>query len=107
MPDKKQMRRLRFQNIYTMLDLMTMLYYPYEQVKDLFDYDYFMDLIEESIEKSIFYIKLVDGYLYGERSHDVVESAFYNVNFNGIPVVPREERKTFSRMYKKAKLRLI
>jgi hypothetical protein len=106
MPDEKQMKRIRLQNKFTMLDLLTMLYYPYEEVKDLFDYHHFLGLIEKSIEKSIEYIKLADGYLHGERSLDVLESAFYNVNFNGIPVVPREERKAFRRMYKKAKLRL-
>jgi hypothetical protein len=104
-PGKKQLGWMRLQNRFTMLDLFTMLYYPYEQVKDLFDYAPFFDYIEKAIQKSLYYFDIVDGYWNGERDISVLQSEFYNVNFNGMPVVPREERKFFRRQYKKAKLK--
>jgi len=105
-PDEKQLKWMRLQNRFTMLDLFTMLYYPYEEVKDLYDYEHFFRLIDKAIEKSIYLIKIVDGYWNGERDKTVLESEFFNVNFNGIPVVPREERKAFRKAYRNAKLRL-
>jgi hypothetical protein len=104
-PDKKQMRWLRLQNRFTVLDLLTMLYYPYERVKDLFDYAPFFGYIEKSIQKSIYYINLVDEYWNGKRDLSVLESEFYNVNFNGFPVIPLEDRKSFRKLYRKAKLK--
>lgn len=105
-PDKKQMRWIRLQNKFTVLDLLTMLYYPYEQIKDLFDYTLFFEYIEKAIDKSLYYFDILDGYWKGERDISVLQSVFYNVNFNGMPVVPTEERKSFRRQYRKARLKL-
>lgn len=105
-PDRKQLLWIRIKNIFTRLDLFTMLYYPYEQIKDLFDYAPFFMLIEKAIEKSIYYFDIVDGYWNNERDVSVLQSEFFPVNFNGTPVVPLEDRKAFRRLYRKAKLRL-
>lgn len=105
-PDKKQMRWIRLQNRFTVLNLLTMLYYPYEQVKDLFNYAPYFDYIEKSIQKSLYYIDLVDGFWNDKRDISVLQSEFPNVNFNGMPVIPLEDRKEFRRLYKKAKLKL-
>jgi len=106
LPNEKQMRWIRLQNRFTILDLRTMLYYPYEEVKDLFDYEPFFGYIEKAIQKSLYYINLVDEYWQGIRDISVLESEFYNINFNGMPVIPLEERKAFKRLYRKAKLKL-
>ncbi len=105
-PSEKQLKWMRLQNHFTMLDLFTMLHYPYDQVKDLFDYAPYLALIERAIEKSLAFIDIVDGYFHDERDITVLESFIYNVNFNGIPVVPREERLGFRRLYKRARLKL-
>ncbi|HBU11420.1 MAG TPA: hypothetical protein DEB31_01405, partial [Clostridiales bacterium] len=105
-PDEKQRRWMKLQNKFTMLDLFTMLYYPYEQVKDLFDYRPYFELIEKAVQKSLYYIDIVDAFLNGERDSSVLASEFFNVNFNGLPVTPREERLPFRRLYRKAKLKL-
>ncbi len=104
-PDEEQLKWMKLQNKFTMLDLFTMLYYPYDEVKDLYDYKPFFELIEKAVQKSLFYIDLVDAYWNGEKDITMLESAFYNVNFNGIPVVAREERLAFRRLYRKAKLK--
>jgi len=105
-PDKKRLRRIRLQNRFTILDLHSVLYYPYEQIKDLFDYEPFFGYIEQSIQKSLYYFGIVDGYWNDERDITVLQSEFLPVNFNGMPVVPLEERKEFRRLYRKAKLKL-
>ena len=104
-PSKKRLRWMRLQNRFTILDLFTVLYYPYEQIKDLFDYGPFFDGIEKAIQKSLYYFDIVDGYWLGERDISVLQSAFFPVNFDGRPVVPIEERKEFKRLYKKTKLK--
>lgn len=105
-PDKKQLLRMRIQNIFTFLDLFSMQYHPYHRVKDLYEYAPFFDRIEKAIQKSLYYFELVDGYWSGMRDASVLQSTFMPVNFNGVPVVPLEERKEFRRLYKKAKLKL-
>lgn len=104
-PSEKELRWIKLQNKFTMLDLFTMMYYPYEDVKDMFDYAPFFELIERAVQKSLYYIDLVDKYWNDEIDINILQSAFFNVNFNGIPVTPREERKAFRRLYRKAKLR--
>ena len=105
-PDEKQLKWMRLQNKFTMLDLFTMLYYPYDEVKDLFDYQPFFDLIEEAISRSLRLMDIVDAYFHDERDASVIAETVFNVNFNGIPVTPREERLGFRRLYRKAKLKL-
>ncbi len=105
-PDEKQLKWMKFQNKFTMLDLFTMLYHPYDEIKDLYDYAPYLELIEKAIKKSLELINNVDGYLHDERHISVIESFVFNVNCNGIPVIPREERKAFQRLYKKARLKL-
>ncbi len=105
-PSKRQLRWMKLQNKFTLLDLFTMLYYPYEEVKDLFDYEPFYQLIEKALGKAMQLINIVDGYFNDERDISIIESFVYNVNFNGHPVTPREERKPFARMYRRAKLKL-
>ncbi len=105
-PSEKQMRWIRLQNRFTVLNLLTMLYYPYDQIKDLYNYDPFFEYIEKAIQKSLYYFEILDGYWRGKRDISVLQSVFYNVNFNGMPIVPTEERKEFRRLYKKAKPKL-
>ena len=105
-PSRKQLRWIRFQNVFTLLDLFTMQYYPYKEIKDLYDYAPFFNHIEQAVRKSLYYFEIVDGYWNDERNISVLQSEFFNVNFNGMPVVPREERKTFRRLYRKAKRKL-
>ena len=105
-PNKNRLRWMRLQNKFTILELFSVLYYPYEQIKDLFDYAPFFDQIEKSIQKSLYYFDIVDAYWNNERDISVLQSAFWPVNFNGKPVVPLEERKNFRRLYRKAKLKL-
>lgn len=105
-PSDKQLKWMKLQNHFTRLDLFTMLYYPYEEIKDLYDYDHFYAQIEKAVQKSQYYIDLVNDFWAGNRDLSVLESDFWNVNFNGVPVTPREERKTFARLYRRAKLRL-
>ncbi len=105
-PDKKRLRRMRLQNRFTILNLFSVLYYPYEQIKNLFHYNPFFDHIEKAIKKSLHYFETLDGYWRGERNVSVLQSEFWSVNFNGTPVVPLEERKNFRRLYRKAKLKL-
>jgi hypothetical protein len=106
-PSEKQLRWMKLQNKFTRLDLFTMLYYPYEQIKDLYDYEHFYEQIEKAIQRSLYYMDLVNAFWRDERDISVLESEFHNVNFNGIPVTPREERLFFRKAYKKAKLRLL
>ena len=104
-PSKKQLRWMRIQNVFTMLDLFTMQYYPYEEIKNLYDYAPFFEYIEKAVQKSLYFFDLLDEYWNDKRDISVIESEFFNVNFNGMPVVPREERKDFRRRYRKARLK--
>jgi len=104
-PDRKRLLRMKLRNPFMILNRLTLLYHPVEEIKDWYDYSYYFGLIEKSIRKSVELIGLVDEYWNGERDRSVLWSSFYNVNFNGIPVTPREERLPFRRMYKKAPLK--
>jgi len=105
-PDKKRLQWMRLQNRFTILELFSVLYYPYEQIKGLYDYAPFIACIEKAIEKSLYYFDIVEGFWKGERDISVLQSEFWPINFNGMPVVPLEERKNFRRLYRKAKFKL-
>lgn len=106
MPDIKRMFLISLQNLVTMLDLKSVIYKPYSQVKDMFDYKPFITLIDKAVGKSLSLIDTVDGYFNGEHDISVIKSVFYNVNFSGKPLMPMEESKAYRRAYKKAKLKL-
>lgn len=103
MPDKKQLAKIKLHNLITILNLPTMLYYPYDQVKDLYDYGRLLELTDKAINKSLEYFELVNGYFDDKYDLSMLDAAFYNVNFMGMPVTPREEKLDFRHAYKKAK----
>lgn len=104
-PDKKRLRIMKLRNPFMILNRLTLLYHPVDEIKDWYDYDFYFKLIEKSVAKSVELINLVDEYWNGERDASMLWGAFYNVNFHGKPVTPREERLPFRRMYKKAPLK--
>lgn len=103
MPDKKQTAKIKLHNLITILNLPTMLYYPYEEVKDLYDYARLLNLVDKAILKSTEYIKLTDGYFSDKNDLSELDAAFYNINFMGQSVTPREEKLSFRKAYKKVK----
>lgn len=103
MPDKKRMAAIKLHNLITILNLPTMLYYPYDKVKDLYDYDRLLNLVEKAINKSLEYIELIDGYFNDEVDLSKLDATFFNVNFMGKTVTPREEKIDFKHKYKRIK----
>ncbi len=90
---------------FTLLKTRTLRNHPYEEIKDWYDYEEFYVLINKAIEKSLNLISIVDRYIHDECDLTIVECAVFNVNANGVPVVPREERKMFRKMYKKLRVK--
>ena len=80
-PSKKRLQWMRLQNRFTILDLFTVLYYPHEEIKDLFDYDPFFECIEKAIKKSLYYFDIVDGYWNGERDISVLAKRVFSRQF--------------------------
>ncbi len=104
-PGEKKIRAMKFHDHFTVLKTATLRYLPYEAIKDQYDYPSLFRVIDKAIQKSLVLIETVDRYWNDECDQTVLESAFWNVNFNGVAIVPREERKAFRRAYKKAKLK--
>lgn len=104
-PSKKRIAWMRFRNLFMILNRLTLLYHPVEEIKDWYDYEFYFGLIKKAVKKSVEWIELVDAYWNDKKDMTMLQSSFYNVDFNGKAVVPREERKTFQKMYKKAKMK--
>lgn len=103
MPNKAQLLKIKLHNMVTILNLPSMLYYPYDEVKDLFDYETLLNLVEKAIQKSLYYIELINGYFEDKYNLSQLDAEFYNVNFMGQSVTPREEKLDFKNAYKKIK----
>ncbi|MGI6152373.1 MAG: zinc dependent phospholipase C family protein [Christensenellaceae bacterium] len=103
-PDEKRLRAIKRRDRTTILQLKTLLYHSPEEIEDWYDYDFYFERIDKALEKSMQMIDAVDAYLHDESDFSVLWSVFYNINFHGVPVTPREERLAFRRAYKKAKL---
>ena len=106
-PGKKELRKLKMLNIISQVKLQTLLYQPWETYEGLFDYDFFLGLLEKAVDWSVRRIALMDAYFRGEKDMSALQSEFYNVSFHGKPIIPQEERKAFRRLYKKAPVRQI
>lgn len=104
-PDKKTMRYLKFRNKFMILDILTLLYKPKEEILDWYDYEFYFALLDKAVAKSAEIITDIDAFLNDKKDISVLWSKIYNVNFHGKPVTPREERLAFRRLYRKAKLK--
>lgn len=99
---RRSMAWRRFRDIFTILQTKYLVYRPVEQIRDMFDYDALFEAVDAGVDHAVRQIRAICGFWRGDRDFSAVESNFYNINMNGVPVVPLEERRTFKRMYKKA-----
>ncbi len=103
--DEKKLKHLKRVNLISQLDMMTMLYHPPEEIKTWYDYDFYFDLLHQATLDACKKIGLLDAYFFEGLHPSVLESSFYNISFHGKPIVPREERKVFARLYRRAPLK--
>lgn len=104
MSDPSNMPWRYIRDIFTFLQTKTLVYEPYERIRDRYDYDALFAAVDDGVEHAARQIQAVVGYWRRELDFSSVESAFYSINMNGVPVTAIEERRAFRKLYKKAPL---
>lgn len=102
--DWKSRAWMRVRDVFTILKTRTLVYKPYEEIKDLYDYDLLFTRLDTAISHALRMIDAVTAYW--DRRADItgIQSVFYNIDMNGKPITPIEVRRKFRERYKKAPL---
>lgn len=103
--DQKHQISRRFKDLFTILKTRTLVYQPYETLKNQYDYDAFYRRIDDAGSHAGRMIDAVTKFWDGTGDPSVMDSVFYNVNMNGVPITPIEERRVFRKLYKTAPLK--
>lgn len=103
--DRSSVMRRDLADMFTICKTRYLVYKPYDEIRDLVDYEPLFARLEQAIEHAVRLIDVMAGYWYDNRDITVVEEAFYNVNMHGMPITPVEERRAFREKYKKAPTR--
>lgn len=103
--DLKSRMWMRVRDVFTILKTRTLVYQPYEKIRDLYDYDAFYTLLDAAAAHAQRMISAVAAYWEGRGDVTEIQSVFYNIDMQGKPITPIEERRRFRRQYREAPLR--
>ncbi|MBD5558788.1 MAG: zinc dependent phospholipase C family protein [Clostridia bacterium] len=95
---------MRIRDVFTILKTRTLLYRPADVIADAYDYDTFFARIDTASAHALRMISAVTRFWSGQGDITGIQSVFYNINMNGTPITPIEERRRFRQLYKQAPL---
>lgn len=93
---------MHIRDVFTILQTRTLVYPPREGLEDLYDYRKFFTLLDSAIDHAGRMISAVVAYWEDKGDITAIQSVFYNIDMQGKPITPIEERKVFRRKYKEA-----
>lgn len=100
--DTRTVLKRRIMDMFTICKTKYLLYRPYEEICDLVDYDLLFAKLDKAEEHAVRLLDILTGYWYDGHDISTIDEAFFNINMNGVPITPIEERKPFRQLYKKA-----
>lgn len=103
--DRPSVMRRDLRDMFTICKTRYLVYRPLDEVEHLVDYEPLYERLDGAIEHAVRLMSVMAGYWYKNRDITAVEEAFYNVDMNGKPITPVEERRRFREQYKKAPTR--
>lgn len=103
-PGRSARLTMDVRDLFTILKTRTLVYRPYDEIKDTYDYERMFALVDAACDHAVRWIEAVGRYWRGEADESLLAEVFYNINMMGVPITPIEERKPFRKLYKKAPL---
>ena len=100
--DRLSMLKRDVRDAFTLCKTRCLTYMPYEEIRDLFDYERLFGRLSGAEAHAGRLIDTLAGYWYDGHDLSSIDEAFYNINMNGVPITPLEVRKPFQKLYKKA-----
>lgn len=95
---------MRIRDVFTILKTRTLVYKPLEEIRDRYDYEQFYTRLDAAISHALRMIDAVVAYWENRGDITAVQSVFYNIDMQGTPITPIEERRVFRQQYKDAPL---
>lgn len=95
---------MRVRDVFTILKTHTLVYRPYEDIRDLYDYEPLYARLDAAIAHARRMIRAVSDFWEDRADITGIQSVFYNIDMNGKPITPIEVRRVFRERYRKAPL---